>query len=465
MKIWRRLALVPSLLLTLASPSFGQDVEPRLKALEDTTRAQQEKIEEQQRLIDELKSSPLGGASAPGAAGGAARPAPGEPAQAAAPGQEGTTAKLTGIFGGSAMTNPYLSLIVNTFFYGSNLNQNELDSRTVPGFTNVPVGVNKGFTLESAELFIFAPVDPYFNLYANIPVTERRRGTGGSLFRYFLPARRPAGQGREVQERLRPHQRPASPCVGFRRHPVELSGDDRTRKGGWIRVSRLRTSLLSPCTLNSGWKCCRGRTTCCSIPTEQHPMPLPRSSSVPWISAKIPPFFSGLPSPPARRESPLSPTTPSSRGTPTSSASNLSTSGNRPAAGASFSKANTCTGNRTAISARETRRIRPRRSNPLKRAQDGIYVQGLYQIDRWRIGVAIRRAGPLQEGLRPLRGRSRILGNSPGGRRAPWNSILRSSPAFASSTPGTNLQGTERPTTNCIFQMLLGIGAHAAHSF
>ena len=58
MKIWRRLVLVPSLVLTLASPSFGQDVESRLKTLEDTTKAQQQKIEEQQRLIDELKSSP-----------------------------------------------------------------------------------------------------------------------------------------------------------------------------------------------------------------------------------------------------------------------------------------------------------------------------------------------------------------------------------------------------------------------
>ena len=122
------------------------------------------------------------------------------------------------------MTNPYLSLIVNTFFYGSNLKQTELDSRTVPGFTNVPVGVHKGFNLESAELFIFAPVDPYFNLYANIPVTEERDGVGGSLFRYFLPARRPAGQGREVQERLRPHQRPASPCMGFRRRTAQLPG-------------------------------------------------------------------------------------------------------------------------------------------------------------------------------------------------------------------------------------------------
>ena len=50
------------------------------------------------------------------------------------------------------MTNPYLSLIVNTFFYGSNLKQAALDSRTIPGFTNVPLGTGKGFNLESAEL-------------------------------------------------------------------------------------------------------------------------------------------------------------------------------------------------------------------------------------------------------------------------------------------------------------------------
>ena len=189
MKIWRRLVLVPSLVLMLATPSFGQDVEPRLKALEDTTKAQQQKIEEQQRLIDELKSSP-GGANAPGAAGTAATPAPGVPGQAGGTGQQGTAAKVTGIFGGSAMTNPYLSLIVNTFFYGSNMTQTELDSRTIPGYTNVPVGVHKGFNLESAELMIFAPVDPYFNLYANLPVTE----DGMELEEaYFVTSSLPAG--------------------------------------------------------------------------------------------------------------------------------------------------------------------------------------------------------------------------------------------------------------------------------
>jgi hypothetical protein len=174
---------------SLVSSSFGEDVESRLKTLEDTTKAQQQKIEEQQRLIDELKTS-LGGPSAPSAAETTALPTPSKPVQTATPGQEGSTAKLTGIFGGSAMTNPYLSLVVNTYFYGSNLKQKELDSRPVPGFTNVPVDARKGFNLDSAELFIFAPVDPYLNLYANIPVTE----SGTELEEaYFVTSSLPAG--------------------------------------------------------------------------------------------------------------------------------------------------------------------------------------------------------------------------------------------------------------------------------
>ena len=218
----------------LASPSFGQDVESRLKTLEDITKAQQQKIEEQQRLIVDLKSS-SGEASAPDAAGTAARPTPGEPGQAATPGQEGTTAKVTGIFGGSAMTNPYISLIVNTFFYGSNLKQTELDSRTIPGFTNVPARTSaRGSTSNPPNCSSSRPSTRTSTFTPTSPSPKSGDGTGGSLFRYFLPARRPSGQGREVQERLRPHQRPASPCMGFRRRTSQLPGvhgDGRDGRG------------------------------------------------------------------------------------------------------------------------------------------------------------------------------------------------------------------------------------------
>ena len=124
---------------TLVSSSFGEDVESRMKTLEDISQG---------------------------------------------------ISKPTGLFGGSAMTNPYISLIVNTFFHHSGLSQPELDSRTIPGFTNVPPGTRRGFNLDSAELFIFAPVDPYLNLYANIPVTE----SGTELEEaYFVTSSLPGG--------------------------------------------------------------------------------------------------------------------------------------------------------------------------------------------------------------------------------------------------------------------------------
>lgn len=106
-------------------------------------------------------------------------------------GEATESAKVTGLFGGSAFTNPYISLVVNTFFHASNLQQDEVDKRTIPGFTNLALGGRKkGFNLESAELFLFAPVDPYFNLYANIPVTE----DGAALEEaYFLTTSLPAG--------------------------------------------------------------------------------------------------------------------------------------------------------------------------------------------------------------------------------------------------------------------------------
>ena len=69
MKIWRRLVLVPSLLCDVGVSVVRTG---RRVPLEDVGRYHQgtaAKIEEQQRLIDELKSS-LGGASAPAQPGG-----------------------------------------------------------------------------------------------------------------------------------------------------------------------------------------------------------------------------------------------------------------------------------------------------------------------------------------------------------------------------------------------------------
>ncbi len=95
-------------------------------------------------------------------------------------------------------TNPNISVVLDTFYYGSNLTNDELANRGIPGFTAEPLDQKKGFNLDSVELFIFSPVDPYLNLYANIPVSEdgdrdrrglrRDHGASGGL----------ADQGRQV---------------------------------------------------------------------------------------------------------------------------------------------------------------------------------------------------------------------------------------------------------------------------
>ena len=70
------------------------------------------------------------------------------------------------------MTNPYISLTLNSFFHSSNIDERSLGNRGIPGYSILGLEQKKGFNISEGELFLFAPVDPYFNLYANIPFTE-----------------------------------------------------------------------------------------------------------------------------------------------------------------------------------------------------------------------------------------------------------------------------------------------------
>jgi uncharacterized coiled-coil protein SlyX len=140
-------------------PSYGSDVESRLKALEETTQSQQKTIEEQQKVINDLKND-RSESKKEVASQTEEKPA------------ETITQKATGLFGASNLANPNISLILDTFGYTSNLTESELEDRGVPGYTTEGIENRKGFNLDSAELFLFSPVDPYFNLYATIPVTE-----------------------------------------------------------------------------------------------------------------------------------------------------------------------------------------------------------------------------------------------------------------------------------------------------
>ena len=114
-------SIIAFLLVFLCSLTacFGDDLESRIKALEDALDAQQKTIAEQQRVIRELKEkvaeSKVCDLSAP----------------AAVPAERQTSGKGS-LFGGSFMMNPNLSLILNAYGYTSSLKESELTKRGIP---------------------------------------------------------------------------------------------------------------------------------------------------------------------------------------------------------------------------------------------------------------------------------------------------------------------------------------------
>jgi hypothetical protein len=137
----------------------AEDLESRLNQLDAELGRQGEIIREQQKTIEVLREE-------------LARQKGPQPQQPQAREGSSPAAGTSGFFGGSALTNPYISLVLDTFAHTSDLKNDELESRGIPGFTVNGLEQQNGFNLRAAELFFFAPVDPYFNLYVNLPVTE-----------------------------------------------------------------------------------------------------------------------------------------------------------------------------------------------------------------------------------------------------------------------------------------------------
>jgi hypothetical protein len=160
----KRIIMLLSLLIfgAVSSQAMGADLESRIQTMEETLKKQQKTIEAQQKIIEELKDQIKTqiATEKPKTAVAATEPETQKPA--------GTT----GVFGGSALSNPNISLVLNTYAYSSNLTNDELKNRGIRGYTTEGIDHKNGFNLDSAELAIYAPVDPYFNLYATIPVTE-----------------------------------------------------------------------------------------------------------------------------------------------------------------------------------------------------------------------------------------------------------------------------------------------------
>lgn len=438
------------LVLTLVSTALAEEVDERLKALEEKSRIQEEKITGQQIHIRELeqylKTTAPEATTTP-------------PARAAEP------AKPTGLFGGSAMTNLYLSLIVNTFFYNSNLGQAELDSRTIPGFTNVPLGTSRGFNLESAELMIFAPVDPYFNLYANIPVTEE----GAELEEaYFVTTSLPAGlqvKGGKFKS-------------GFGRingqHPhswdfVDVPLNYRAIMGqegmGGDKGVQLTCLPSLPVYLQLGMEALQG---------ENDRLFGPNAKDVPHaftVFAKASLDFGDS------STILLGPSFITGKAAITTIADNTTFTGNTDMFGMELVykwKPSRDTGLVLQSEYLYRKQVGDLRTGdpadpastvaPLKRAQDGIYVQGLYQIDRWRIGARYDVLDLFKKDY-ILAGSQQNLG------KQPWRATgaLEFNPTHFSrirlqySRDESSRDG--KTNNELYFQMLLGIGAHAAHTF
>ena len=183
MKLLRSL-LCTVVLCAFSLSAYGQDTADRLNMLEKALNEQAKIIEEQQKTINELKEQMKKEQAK-------TEQAPTVQAKTAQPEDISTLAsKVTGLFGGALMTNPYLSVVLDAKGYVSNLKNSALNKRGVPGFTSETNGLKNGFNTDGAEFFVFAPVDPYFDVYVNVPIN----GDGAAFEEgYFVTTSLPEG--------------------------------------------------------------------------------------------------------------------------------------------------------------------------------------------------------------------------------------------------------------------------------
>jgi hypothetical protein len=177
-------------------PVWAETLEERIKKLEETIQKQQEDLKEQQKVLDELKDQSEQAKAVEKQQAAQTPPrdyrlddrSRGIYVPTASPLAPYSLTKQTATPG---LMNPAISLILDTEYYHSSLSSQELQSRSTPGFIGPQdPAFDEGFNLRSLELGLFAPVDPYFNLYATLPVAE----TGISIEEaYFVTTSLPAG--------------------------------------------------------------------------------------------------------------------------------------------------------------------------------------------------------------------------------------------------------------------------------
>ena len=180
--------VLPLVLFFTAVQASGADLETRLRLLEETILKQQALIETQQSEINQLKKQAEPARTVQQAA------APEKKDLAAQPAEAPTSARIEpadrayglkkkydeplkplGIYSAPAgKFVPDISLIVDGSYVNRNLDDEKFRSLKIPEFMNAPGMMNdqKGFNLNYAELLLFAPVDPYFDLTATLPFSS-----------------------------------------------------------------------------------------------------------------------------------------------------------------------------------------------------------------------------------------------------------------------------------------------------
>jgi hypothetical protein len=445
----RRIAILLLLFIfTSAVTSYAADIESRLDALEETIKQQGRTIEDQQMVIKELREA-LRKTKQEEVAKTEEQPVEAEKSQ-----------KATGLFGASNLMNPNISLILDTFGYTSNLRQSELDHRGIPGYTNEGLPYRKGVNLASAELFLFAPVDPYFNLYATIPVTE----DGVELEEaYFLTTSLPYGfqvKGGKFKSGLGRINGQHPHAWDFLDAPLPyrafMGGEGITEKGAQLNY----LPSLSFYTL-LGIEVLQGENETLFGPDA-------RSGPHAFTAFAKVSFDIGDNSTILVGQSVISGSARTDTVADNSEFSGTSTLYDteitykwKPSKNQSFTLQSEYLYRYQKGDLEDTAAST---SGPLKREQDGLYVQSVYQMNRWRLGARYDVLGLFKDDY-ILSGTDQDFGKDP------WrlSGMLEFNPTeFSRIRLQYNHDRSARDgTTNqeWFLQFIMGIGAHGAHPF
>ncbi|OPY67614.1 MAG: hypothetical protein A4E57_02206 [Syntrophorhabdaceae bacterium PtaU1.Bin034] len=65
-----------------------------------------------------------------------------------------------------------MTFVLNSFYYGSSINERSLRNRGITGFSSTGLDQKKGFNIDEFSIAAFTPVDEYFDLFGVVSFTE-----------------------------------------------------------------------------------------------------------------------------------------------------------------------------------------------------------------------------------------------------------------------------------------------------